>query len=375
MSLHHSEPIASRVPAVTVIIPAYGVNAYIGEAIDSVFAQSYHDYEIVVVNDGAPAQETADLKAILDTYNGRVGYLERVNGGQGAARNTAMRVSRSEFVAFLDGDDIWMPDFLGSQMALFERDNDLALAYSDALIFGETVTAGSTYMERDPSIGEVTLESLLAGRCNVTMSTIVARREKLIEAGWFDETLRYCEDFDLWFRMAYQDMRITYQPVALTYRRVRGDALSANDIKLNQVAISVLERFERDHKLSVEEHSAWESNINKLRFLTSLAEAKQKIRLRKYRAAARQLESLSPEYLYGKIRVARRLLRFAPSLFHAAYLSLLSFYEFRERWHVKRVGDIVQTAESAASSPEAPLEPSRFTTDGALSAASEQSRS
>ena len=374
MSLRPSEPFASRVPAVTVIIPAYGVNAYIGEAIDSVLTQSYRDFEIVVVNDGAPAQETLELKRILGSYNGRVGYLERVNGGQGAARNTAMKVSKSEFVAFLDGDDVWMPDFLGSQMALFERDNELSLAYSDARIFGETVAAGSTYMERDPSIGEVTLESLLAGRCNVTMSTIVARRQRLIEAGWFDETLRYCEDFDLWFRMAYQGMRITYQPVALTYRRVRGDALSANDIKLNQVAISVLERFERDHSLTAAEHRAWESNINKLRFLTSLAEAKQKIRSRKYRAAARQLESLAPEYLYAKIRLARRLLRFAPSLFHAAYLSLLSYYEFRERWHVKRVGDIVQTGQTA-SPPETPAEPPHFPSDGALSAVSETSRS
>ena len=100
----NAPPAADRAPTVSVIIPAYGVNEYIEEAVDSVLAQTYRDYELYVVNDGAPAEETAELKRILARYGERVKYLERVNAGQGAARNTAMRGSRSEFVATLQED-------------------------------------------------------------------------------------------------------------------------------------------------------------------------------------------------------------------------------------------------------------------------------
>lgn len=328
---------ADRVPMVTVIIPAYGVNAYIREAIDSVLGQTFTDREVVVVNDGAPAQESAELLEIVRSYGGRVGYLERVNGGQGAARNTAMRASRSEFVAFLDGDDYWTPAFLEHQMDVLHADPELALVYSDARIFGDTVAAGSTYMDRDPSTGDVTLESLLAGRCSVAMSTIVARRSRIAEAGWFDERLRYSEDFDLWFRMAHRGMRIAYRREALTYRRVRADALSANDVKLNSVALEVLERFGREHPLSEAEEDAMHSSMARLRSDIALAEAKRGLVGQEYRAASMRLRELGPGFANWKVRWARLGLRVLPMAVRAGYLMLQRLYRLRQRRHVARI--------------------------------------
>lgn len=323
-------------PLVTVIIPAYGVNAYIEDAINSVLAQTYKQFEVVVINDGAPADETAELQEILSQYDDRVVYMERPNGGQGAARNTVMRAVCSEFVAFLDGDDFWAPTFLERQMALFQNAPSLTLAYTDLVIFGDTITAGSTYMERDPSVGEVNLENLLAARCNVAMSTIVARRQSLIDAGMFDESLRYCEDVELWFRMAYRGMQMTYLPEPLAFRRVRADALTANEIKLNTIAIEVLERFERTHALSKVERDAWYYNISQLTFITRVAQAKQQIRACNYAAASELLESLNPEDVRWKIRAARILMRIAPSAVRRACLMLDHFYRAQKRRHVQR---------------------------------------
>lgn len=324
-------------PAVTVIIPAFGVNAYIREAIDSVLAQRYPDYEVVVVNDGAPAEETAELKAILAGYGGRVRYLERENGGQGAARNTAMRVSRSEFVAFLDGDDCWMPDFLERQMELFEQDRELALAYCDLRIFGNTIAAGSTYMRSDPSTGDVTLESLLAGRCSVAMSTIVARRQAIIDAGWFDERLRYCEDFDLWFRMAHRGMPMAYLREALAFRRVRSDSLSQNVITLNTVAIEVLERFEREHELVPAERRAWKTAVARLQCENALAEAKLRLHESDYHGALTQLEMLRPEFVNWKVQCAKAGLRVLPATVRLSYEVLERLHGLRRRRHVERL--------------------------------------
>lgn len=332
-----SPDLTIAVPTVTVIIPAFGVNAYIRDAVDSVLAQRYPDYEVVVVNDGAPAEETAELEAILASYGGRVEYLERENGGQGAARNTAIRASRSDFVAFLDGDDCWMPDFLERQMELFEQDRELALAYCDLRIFGNTITAGSTYMQSDPSIGEVTLESLLAGRCSVAMSTIVARRQAIIGAGWFDERLRYCEDFDLWFRMAHRGMRMAYRREALAFRRVRSDALSQNGIKLNTVAIEVLERFEREHELTPAERRAWKTAVARLRCENALAEAKLRLRVSDYRDALAQLEMLRPEFVNWKVQCARAGLRVVPAAVRISYQLLERLHGLRRQRHVERL--------------------------------------
>jgi glycosyltransferase involved in cell wall biosynthesis len=336
-------------PSVTVIIPAYGVNDYIGQSIDSVLAQTYRDCEIVVVNDGAPPDETAELKAILAGYGGRIGYLERENGGQGAARNSAMRASRSEFVAFLDGDDIWMPTFLERQMELFAADAELALAYADARIFGETVAAGTTYMQRDPSDGAVTLESLLAGRCNVTMSAIVARRQRLIDAGWFDEELRYCEDFDLWFRMAHRGMRIGYRREPLIYRRVRSDALSKNDVRMNATAIFVLQRFAERHTLTPSERRAWGITVRSLRLQMAIAEAKLKLAADEYEAAVALLDEVAPDFANWKIRFARVGLRIAPSAVRASYSFLQRIYGWRQRRHVRRVGAVLTPPEQGAA--------------------------
>src|SRR5262245_40798347 len=100
---------------VSVIIPAYNVGNLIAQTIDSVLAQHYRNFEIRVVNDGSP--DTPALEAALEPYRERITYIVQENAGPSAARNAGIEHARGELIAFLDGDDIWLPHCLTEQVA------------------------------------------------------------------------------------------------------------------------------------------------------------------------------------------------------------------------------------------------------------------
>jgi glycosyltransferase involved in cell wall biosynthesis len=217
--------VVAGVPSVSVIVTAYKVAPFIAETLDSVFAQTLEGFEVIVVNDGSP--DAAELERALAPYTARVVYVVQENRGAGGARNTGLRVSRAPLVAFLDGDDLWEPSYLEAQLKEIEA-RGLDLAYTDALLFGDSPLAGHTYMETAPSEGEVNFLSLIRGDCNVITSGVVARREAVFRAGLFDETLRNAQDFELWARLAHGGARLGYQRKVLVRYRCREGSLSGD---------------------------------------------------------------------------------------------------------------------------------------------------
>ena len=133
-----------RSPTVSVIIPAYNASKYIGEAINSVLEQTFASHEVIVINDGSP--DTDELEQVLRPHLNHIEYIRQENRGAAAARNTGLRRAKGEFVAFLDADDTWFPEFLKEQIELLTSAN-VDLVYSDALLFGESPLAGRTFME------------------------------------------------------------------------------------------------------------------------------------------------------------------------------------------------------------------------------------
>src|SRR5213080_1671301 len=131
-------------PRVSIIIPAYNVASYIGETLASVFAQTFTNYEVIVINDGSP--DTEELERALEPYFDRISYLKQENLGAGAARNEGLRAAQGEFIAFLDADDLWLPNYLEEQLK-FIRANDFDLVCADAMHFGDSPLAGRTYIE------------------------------------------------------------------------------------------------------------------------------------------------------------------------------------------------------------------------------------
>lgn len=322
-------------PAVSVIVPAYGVSAFIGATIRSLLGQSFTDFEVLVINDGSP--DTAALRDALAPFADRIRYIERVNGGPGAARNTGLRAARGAFVAFLDGDDLWAPTFLAEQVAFLrgapERPD---LVYADARLFGASSQAGRTCMELDPSTGDVTLERLLTGECKILTSTVVARRNAILGAGLFDETLECAEDYDLWLRLARNGARIAYQRKVLGYRRIHTTNLSGDNIRLCESVLLVLERLAAGTPLRRAERAALDGAIRRVCGELALEQGKQSIARGDFRAARHALASANHAYRSWrwrswKLRITRLGLQLTPGLLRQAY-------RLREQRQIQRVG-------------------------------------
>src|SRR5262245_33293054 len=122
-------------PAVSVIIPAYNAANYISETLDSVLAQTFQDWEIIVVNDGSP--DTEELEHVLGRYQEQISYRKQENRGPGSARNEGMRHARGKYLAFLDSDDLWLPDFLSEVVQFLEEHPSISMACADCVYFGD----------------------------------------------------------------------------------------------------------------------------------------------------------------------------------------------------------------------------------------------
>jgi len=302
-------------PAVSVIMPAYGVAEYIGAALDSVLNQTFTDYEILVINDGAP--DTEELEAVLEPYRDRIVYLKHENRGLSEARNTAIRVARGRYLALLDPDDLWEPEYLAAQVGMLESDPGIDAIYSNSLLFGDTINAGKTYMDICPSEGEVTFESLITERCQVAIF-VTARKEAVIGAGMFDPAIRTSGDFDLWVRMVKHGARITYNRRVLARRRCRPDSLAANRVALHRDVLSVFNKAQ-GYNLTPRERQTLERERSKHQAMVSLYQGKQAFVEENFRVAVDYLKQANRFLKSRKIAVASTALGLAPRLLLRMY--------------------------------------------------------
>ncbi|HJZ79755.1 MAG TPA: glycosyltransferase family 2 protein [Pyrinomonadaceae bacterium] len=241
-------------PQVSVIIPAYNVAPYIAETLESVFAQTFSDYEIIVVNDGS--SDTEEFELAIKPYLGRIRYLRQENKGASVARNTGLEAARGDYVAFLDADDLWLPDYLEAQMK-FIRERGCDLACADATFFGDAASEGQTYMDTlmptAPPAGEVTFLQLVDAARSLITSGIVARRQPIMGVGLFDEGLRNAQDLDLWLRLARSGARLSYQRRALLKYRCRTDGLTGDIVNSHRRELRVFDKIEHSYDLGPQE--------------------------------------------------------------------------------------------------------------------------
>ncbi|MEJ7623246.1 MAG: glycosyltransferase family A protein [Pyrinomonadaceae bacterium] len=234
-------------PRISVVIPVYNSSEFICEALDSVIGQKYREYEIIVVNDGSP--DTQMFESTILNRQEELVYIMQENAGAGPARNLAIEHARGEFIAFLDSDDTWFPEFLASQYVFLQR-NNFDMVYCDAQLFGMSSAYRRTYMETAASDGAVTFESLLDLKCNVITSGTLARRQVIIDAGLFETERVRSHDFHLWLRMAKNGARIGYQKKALLKYRVRLDSLSGDSVSRAERDLDAYRRVELSIPLS-----------------------------------------------------------------------------------------------------------------------------
>jgi len=233
--------------SVSVVIPAYKASGCIAATLDSVLAQTFSDYEIVVVNDGSP--DTEALEQVLQRYLLHIRYFKQENRGPSSSRNRGIVEARGEYVAFLDADDFWLPEHLASQIAILRSTPSLGLVYSNSLVVRDGKCIRRTF-DRERQEKPVTFEALLGERCTVSTSTTVASRKELLEAGLFDERMTRCEDFDLWLRMAFRGTSMTYSPQAHVCRMVSHSGLSSNKYEMKRALIDVYRKIDSSLPLS-----------------------------------------------------------------------------------------------------------------------------
>lgn len=317
-----SPQIDAASPAVSVIMPAYAVSRFVAQAVESAFRQTFTDFELVVVNDGSP--DTDDLERALAPYRTRIKYLQfPENRGISAARNAGIRASRGKYVALLDADDVWEPNYLEVQVGILEADPTIAVVYPDAFLFGNPRDRDSSFMDLFPSTGEVTLERLLAKQCTVMISATI-RRDALERAGLFDEALRSCEDFDLWLRILRAGGRIVYHRRKLVHYRRRPDSLSADPVWMCEHALRVLDKVESSMQLSPSERAAWLEHRRSLRAELKRNEAKSAFAAGDVRGALASLGEANAYLRSRKLALVLLLLRVAPR-------PLLWVYKLRHR--------------------------------------------
>lgn len=298
-------------PRVSVIVPAYNVAEYISETLDSIFAQTYKNFEVIVINDGSP--DTEKLEKALENYLENIVYLKQENKGAAVARNTGIEKSRGELIAFLDGDDIWLPEFLESQTKFLDA-NDYEMVYSDAYLFGDYSGKHKTYMQQSTSEGCVTPESLISGKCNVITSGTIVEKKHLLKAGLFNPTAIKTEDFEMWFTMVKMNVKVHYQKKILLKYRVRKTGLTGDEISLAERSISALKKISERNVLSESEEKIRREKLRLCEAEYELVKGKYFLVRENFNEASSHIAKAYEINPQAKLAIIRLLLYLAPHL-------------------------------------------------------------
>lgn len=197
---------------ISVVMPCFNAERYLREAVESVLNQTYPYAELIAVDDGS----TDKTKTILQSFGNRVRLIEQKNLGAGPARNAGIKHSKGEFIAFLDADDYWSPDFLKKLHSALVNSN-AALAYCGWQNIGLEGSAGKPYIPPDYEMHDKH-RVFLSSASPWPIHAALTRRHIMEEVGGFDEQWPSCEDYDLWLRIAYNRPVVIVKEVLAFYR-------------------------------------------------------------------------------------------------------------------------------------------------------------
>jgi glycosyltransferase involved in cell wall biosynthesis len=186
-------------PTVSVILPTYNRATLVMEAIASVLAQTYSDYEIIIVDDGSTDNTREVLRPLID--EGRINYVYQENAGLSAARNHGIRLAKGKYIAFLDSDDLFMPTKLEKQVVALDENPEVAFVHSG---YSKFDNSGRDLGYRDTSVisGWVYPEILLQWSVLIAVPCVLVRASILGDVNGFDENMGWAEDLDLWRRIS-----------------------------------------------------------------------------------------------------------------------------------------------------------------------------
>ncbi|HEY9623085.1 MAG TPA: glycosyltransferase [Crinalium sp.] len=234
--------ITPATPRVSVIIPTYNGDRYLAQAIDSALAQTYRDHEVIVIDDGS----TDRTKVILQAYGGRIRAISQKNQGVAIARNHGIAVARGELVAFLDADDVFLPDKLAAQVAVFDTHPWSGMVHSG----WQRITASGALLNAvEPwhTVPKLTLENWLRWK-PVLPSAMMIRREWLQRSGGFDPRFPPAEDTELVLRLALMGCEADWlRQVTVCYRQHEDSAMHQGLPQARSLAAVIDHFFSHPH--------------------------------------------------------------------------------------------------------------------------------
>ena len=212
-------------PKISVVVPAYNSQSTILETIYSVLQQSFSDFELIVIDDGSTDKTLRLLSTVKDA---RLKVYSYSNGGLPAARNRGIVRATGEFISFIDADDLWTPDKLELQLQALQKNPQAGVAYSWTICMGND---GSSFHPGvcDSFQGDV-YSKLLVGNFIGSGSNVLIRREAIESVGYFDESLKSCEDWDYWMRLAPKWDFVVVSKPQIIYRLSSGAMSSKLDV-------------------------------------------------------------------------------------------------------------------------------------------------
>ena len=235
-------------PQVSVIIPTYNRGWIINEAIDSVLAQDYTQFELIVVDDGS-TDHTSD---VLDSYRNDIKVLSQKNMGVSAARNRGIAEASGKFIAFLDSDDLWLSQKLSVQIEFFNQTPDALICQTEEIWIRNGLRVNPKKRHQKPS-GMIFKPSLEL--CLVSPSAVMIQRSLFDRVGKFDETLPACEDYDLWLRISCR-FPIHLIDIPLIIKRGGHDDQLSSRAGLDKFRIKAIEKIIKSGFLSDDQHRA-----------------------------------------------------------------------------------------------------------------------
>ena len=238
----------SQAPLVSVIIPTFNRAWAVGSAIDSVLAQNYPNFELIVVDDGS----IDHTPALLSVYKDAVLPIYQPNKGVSAARNRGIAAAAGDLIAFLDSDDYWLKGKLSEQVAFFQSHPDAVICQTEEIWIRNGRRVNPRRRHQKPS-GDIFMPSLAL--CLVSPSAVMVKRALFAEIGGFDERLPACEDYDLWLRVsARYPVHLIDKPL-IVKQGGHSDQLSRQP-GLDKYRIAAIEKMLAGRSLTEEQYRA-----------------------------------------------------------------------------------------------------------------------
>jgi len=220
---------AFKAARVSIIMPCYNAAAHLPRSVGSVLAQTYADWELVIVDDGSKDPSWQSLQH-LASQDKRIRVFQQANAGAASARNHALRKARGAYTAFLDSDDTWHPEFLEAMVGALDAHSAAGIVYCGWQNIGLGEGRDEPFIPPEYENGDKT-EALLGG-CRWPIHGALVRSQLILDAGCFDESLSSCMDYDLWLRLGTIHRLVRVPRVLAYYHHHGGGQITCNRARM-----------------------------------------------------------------------------------------------------------------------------------------------